>query len=289
MKTDTKNFTAREWIERIVSALLFAAVGTFIITVFSPWRPLLDRADDYIGRICLMMVLLIAVLLVRRSKRYNRYWQIVFGLLVLAVAVSLDWIINIYLIEFVGLHDNTLAGWALPKLNECIIVVCVIVLFTRLSHQNLGSIYIQKGKLKLGLIIGFTAFFVAATGSIPMANLFKAQSLSLSRIIPWIPWLLIFVLANAALEEVLFRGLFLRKLEPIYGKLLSNILIAIVFTVLHGSVTYTGDQRIFIAVLFPLALAWGYIMQKTDSIWGSILFHAGMDIPIMLGIFSNLF
>jgi len=45
---------------------------------------------------------------------------------------------------------------------------------------------------------------------------------------------------------------------------------------------------IFLAVLVPLALAWGYLMQKTDSIWASILFHAGMDIPIMLGIFSNL-
>jgi len=25
-----------------------------------------------------------------------------------------------------------------------------------------------------------------------------------------------------------------------------------------------------------------------DSVWGSILFHAGMDIPVILGIFSNL-
>jgi hypothetical protein len=29
-------------------------------------------------------------------------------------------------------------------------------------------------------------------------------------------------------------------------------------------------------------------MQKTDSVWGSILLHAGMDIPVMLGIFSTL-
>ena len=276
-------------IERIGSALVFVGFGTLIIIVFSPWQPVLDRVNDYLGRIGLIIVLLIAVLLARRSKRYNKYWQIIFGLLVLTVAVSLDWIINIYLIEFIGLKDTTLAGWALPKLNECIIVVCVIVLFTRLSHYNLGSIYIQKGNLKLGLTIGLIAFFAAIVGSVPMAGLFKAQNLNFSRIIHWVSWILIFVLANAVLEELLFRGLFLRKLQPIYGKNLSNVLIAIVFTVLHGSVTYTEDQRIFIAVLFPLALAWGYIMQKTDSIWGSILFHAGMDIPIMLGIFSNLF
>jgi hypothetical protein len=29
-------------------------------------------------------------------------------------------------------------------------------------------------------------------------------------------------------------------------------------------------------------------MQKTESIWGSVLFHAGMDIPIRAGIFSSL-
>jgi len=29
-------------------------------------------------------------------------------------------------------------------------------------------------------------------------------------------------------------------------------------------------------------------LQKTDSVWGSVLFHAGMDIPIILGIWANL-
>jgi hypothetical protein len=29
-------------------------------------------------------------------------------------------------------------------------------------------------------------------------------------------------------------------------------------------------------------------MQKTDAVWASILFHAGTDIPIFLGIFSAL-
>jgi membrane protease YdiL (CAAX protease family) len=57
---------------------------------------------------------------------------------------------------------------------------------------------------------------------------------------------------------------------------------------LHEGASYTSQEYIFLAVLVPLALAWGYIMQKTDSVWGSILFHAGMDIPIFLGIFANL-
>lgn len=46
---------------------------------------------------------------------------------------------------------------------------------------------------------------------------------------------------------------------------------------------------VFLALqLLPFALAWCWLMQKTNSIWGSILFHAAMDIPIAVGIFSNL-
>ena len=282
---------AREWAERAVAALLFIAVGTLIIVVFSPLRPLLNRVNDYVGRIVLVALLLAAVLLLRRrrSQRYSKYAPLVVGLLIMAGAVSLDWIIGIYLLESVGVANNTAAGFALVKLNECAVIVGVILVLTRLSGGSLGSIYLQKGNLKLGLIIGLVAFVIAALGSLPMASLlFKAQNLTLARVIPWLPWVLIFVLANATQEELLVRGLFLRKLEPFYGRLLSNFLIAFVFTGLHRGVTYPSDQYLFVVFLVLLALAWGYIMQKTDALWSSVLFHAGTDIPVILGIFANL-
>ena len=275
--------------ERFLLALLFLAIGSIIMIVFSPWSPLLGRVNDYLGRIGLIILLSVTVLLVRKSRNFERYWQVFYGLLVLTVAVSLDWIIGIYLIDYVGINDNSPAGWALQKLNEYIVIVSVVIILTKLSRNSLGSIYIQKGNLKLGIIFGATAFGLAAAGSVPMATLFNAQNLSLAKIIPWLPWILIFVLANATMEEIMFRGLFLRKLEPFYGKLLSNIMVAFVFTVMHGVTTYSADQYLFLAILFPLALAWGYVMQRTDAVWGSILFHAGMDIPIILGIFSNQF
>jgi membrane protease YdiL (CAAX protease family) len=278
----------KEWLERITLALVFILIGGLIIVVFSPLRPLLDPVPDYLGRIGLTTVLLISALAVRRYKKLEKFWPVAYGLFVLAITVSLDWIISVYLLEYMGIDGNTATGFALMKLNECAVVVGSVILFTRLTGSDLGSIYLQKGKLKLGLLIGLIAFLVAAAGSIPMSSLlFKSGSLQFERIIPWLPWL-IFVLANATQEELLFRGLFLRKLEPFFGKFLSNLLIAITFTLLHKGVTYTSSELIFLAVLFPLALAWGYIMQKTDSVWGSILFHAGMDLPVMLGIFANL-
>jgi membrane protease YdiL (CAAX protease family) len=284
------HLAAKEWLGRILLALLFTATAAFISIVFSPWGagPKLGRIDDYLAKISVSILLLAAALLVRKSKRFEKYWQLLFALFIMTMAISLDFVFGTYMLKYLGVTDSTPTGWALDKLNKCFVVTSVIVTFSLASGNSLGSIYIQKGNLKLGLIIGLASFFIFAAGAIPMASLFKAYNLSLTRIIPWIPWILIFVLANGTLEEFLFRGLFLRKLQPFFGKFLSIFMVAFIFTGLHSWVSYTADNRIFIAVTFPLALALGYIMQKTDGIWGSILLHAGMDIPIMLGIFSNL-
>jgi membrane protease YdiL (CAAX protease family) len=283
------------WLDRIALAVLFIGAGALIIIVFSAWRPLLGmsadyqaRWQDYLGRIGLTAILLAAARLVRRSQRGETYAAILNGLGILTAALSLDWIFGIYLLNRLGVSVAAPQGWSLLKLNELLVMASVIIVGTRLSGTNLGTIYLQQGRLKLGLITGGIAFVLAAAGSVPMASLFNARDLSLARILGWAPWIMLYVLANAAMEELAFRGLFLRRLEPLGGKFLANLLVAIVFTGIHMGATYTADQRMFIAVVFPLALAWGWLMQKTDSVWGSILFHAGMDIPIMLGIFSNL-
>jgi len=290
--------SAGEWVERIILALLFIVIGGAIMIVFKPWGRLflvarfdahLGAIYDFLCRIGMSVLLVVAAVLLRRNKRLEKYWRICFALFILTAALSLALIINTYLFDKLDVSDANIAGWALPKLNECLVIISVVIVFTWLSGGSLGSIYLQKGNLKLGLLIGGIAFLVFVPGYIPMAELlFKGEGLTVARVLPWIPLLLVTVLANGALEEVLFRGLFLRKLEPFFGKFLSNFLIALVFTVLHKGSAYTSSEFIFLAVLVPLALVWGYVMQKTDSVWGSILFHAGMDIPIFLGIFSNL-
>lgn len=287
---NTVHQTRLGWRERLIFAFLFMLCSTTIYFLFNPWGagPVLDKVPDYLAKIGTGIVLLALTLFSRKSRRLHQYWQIIFALFILTAALSLDFIFGQYMIKYLGILDITPAGWAYQKLNEALIVICVVIGCTLATGNHLGSIYLQKGKLKLGLLIGVLTFVAAAVGSFPMAALFGAQGLTIQQVIPWIPWVLIFVFANAFMEELLFRGLFLRKLEPFLGKFLSNLMIASVFTLLHGLATYTVDQMIFLAVLFPLALAWGYLMQKTDSLWGSILFHAGMDIPIMLGIFYNL-
>lgn len=288
MKTLEKAKSRRS--ESLLLSILFMLCASLIYYFFVPWgsSQVLAKIPDYLAKISVGILLLILTFLARRNHLLQRYWRIIFALFILHLTISLTKVFGIYMIKELGVLDTTPSGWAFQKLNEAFIASSVIIACTLTSGDRLGSIYIQKGNLKLGLLIGIITFVLAAVGSFPMATLFNAQNLTIQRVIPWIPWILIFVLSNGLMEELLFRGLFFKKLEPFVGKFLSNLMIALVFTLLHGLSTYSVDQMLFLFILFPLALMWGYIMQKTDSIWGSVLFHAGMDIPIMLSIFSNL-
>lgn len=286
---ENHHVSLKELWERTILAALFMAFGMLIYIIFSPLRPMLKSTADYLGRIGLTAGLLMIVWLAGRNEHLGPYRSLLLGLLIMSVATSLDWVFANYLLEHIRLNTQTPSGMALMKLNEFFIVATTIITLTLLTGGRLGSIYIQKGNLREGLLVGGIAFCLAAAASPWMAEyLFKGQNLTSERIIIWLPWVLIFALANAAQEELLFRGLFLGKLEPFFGKFISNALIVFVFTLVHQGVNYTSDQLGFLAVLALLAFAWGYLMQKTDSIWGSVLFHAGMDIPAILGILSNL-
>jgi len=286
---ENHHVSLKELWERTILAALFMAFGMLIYIIFSPLRPMLKSTADYLGRIGLTAGLLMIVWLAGRNEHLRPYRSLLLGLLIMSVATSLDWVFANYLLEHIRLNTQTPSGMALMKLNEFFIVATTVITLTLLTGSRLGSIYIQKGNLKERLLVGGIAFCLAAAASPWMAEyLFKGQNVTSERIIIWLPWVLIFALANAAQEELLFRGLFLRKLEPFFGKFISNALIVFVFTLVHQGVNYTSDQLSFLAVLVLLAFAWGYLMQKTDSIWGSVLFHAGMDIPVILGIFSNL-
>lgn len=275
---------------RLALAAFFVLAGALIIIVFSQYRPLLSGTADLLGRLTLLAALLAGALLARKSKSLYPYWPLTFALFIMLAAVSLDWWAAGLVSTYLGGFPNSPAGIALEKLKTVLVVAGTVILLTRASGGSLSSIYLQRGSLKQGLGIGLAAFAAAAAGSIPMSvMMFAGQPASAAEILGWALWILAAVLGNAANEELLFRGLFLRKLEPFYGRLLSNCLIVFVFTGLHLGVTYTRDQMLFLGVVMLLALAWGWLMQKTDSIWGSVLFHAGTDIPVFLAIFSARF
>jgi membrane protease YdiL (CAAX protease family) len=230
--------------------------------------------------------LLAGVFLLRRES-VRPYGRILFAFSIAALAILFDLLVN--------LPSDTMSGLLLDMVASTSIIVATIILLTRISGNSFSSIFLRKGNLKLGLIIGVVGFFFFALTSVPAAQyLFQGRNLSIDRVIAWIPWILPVVLLNGVREELLYRGLFLKKFGPKLGVKSSNLLQAIIFSLSHsvaglGPNAYTPFIWILVAFTFSLGLAWGYIMQRTDSIIGSVLFHAGTDVPVFLGIFSNTF
>lgn len=269
--------------------LLFLALGLLLFLVFSHFRPLLPENADLPSRIALILVLLGSSLLLRRSDRLSKYWLVIFAFFIASFAQALDYYFSGWLGSLLGLDMESPAGIAMDKLESTLLIVIPIVFLTRLSGNNMGPIYLQKGNLKLGLIVGLTVFIVVAALSIPWAQWqYRVGDLSLQRVLPWIPWILLFVLANSINEELLFRGLFLQKLEPFLGAFPANICMAIPFTMLHIGIDYSQNTLMLLVLLLPLGLLLGYVMQKTRSILGPWLIHASVDIAVVLSLFSQL-
>lgn len=188
-----------------------------------------------------------------------------------------------------GLDTEGPAGIAVDKLESTLLIVIPTLALIKFSENSMGSIYLQKGNLKLGLIIGLAVFIVVAALSIPWAQWqYRVGDLSLQRVLHWIPWILLFVLANSINEELLFRGLFLQKLEPFLGVFPANLCMAIPFAMLHIGIDYSQNTLLLLALLLPLGLLLGSVMQKTRSMLAPWLIHASVDIAVALSLFSQL-
>jgi membrane protease YdiL (CAAX protease family) len=289
LPTEAKQARQSSGAHRFGLFLLFLALGLLLFLVFSHFRPLLPENADLPSRIALILVLLGSSLLLRRSDHFRKYWPVIFAFFIASFAQALDYYLSGWLPGLLGLDMESPAGIAMDKLESTLLIVLPIVLLTRLSGNSMGSIYLQKGNIKLGLIVGLTVFIVVAALSIPWAQWqYRVGDLSIQRVLPWTPWILLFVLANSINEELLFRGLFLQKLEPFLGAFPGNICVAIPFAMLHIGVDYSQNSLLLLALLLPLGLLLGYFMQKTRSILGPWLIHASVDIAIVLSLFSQL-
>lgn len=279
-------------LQRITLFFILLASGLLVFVVFSHYFPFFDGNIDIIGRIVIAAIFLVLALLARGSERLHKYWLIPFAYFTALISISVDYYLglNKWILPRLGLSTYSPAGLAIDKLESSLLGITVILILNGLAGQKLDSLYLRRGRLGLGLTVGLAAFAVMVAAVIPITELFfNGESLSWARIMAWAPWVLVMIFSNAAYEELVYRGPFLGRLEPLFGKFAINVITSIPFVVSHAGNNYMSDAFIFFFLqLLPLSLAWCWLTQKTNSIWGSILFHAAMDIPIFVGIFSRL-
>ena len=234
-------------------------------------------------RLGMTAALLVLALLLRRRQPERPAWRVFYALFVASLALYLSWRFSGIGCRALSIPLESARGLAIAKLSSAVLILAAVVLFVRAIGETPGSVFLRWGNLKLGLTIGLPGFAVLTSLAILQA---LGSGVSWHDLRGPAPWILVFILANGLLEEVLFRGLFLGRLEPLVGKWPANLLTAIAFTAAHMQVGYAPDMVLFLVVLFGLAVAWGYLMQKSESALGPSIFHAGADTLIMLQIFA---
>ncbi len=140
--------------------VIFLACGMVVFVVFSHYFPIFSGPTDFIGRIVVALAFLAATLLFRRSERYRTYWRICFTSFTALAAISLDYYLGLskWLLPALHIPLETPVGLAIDKLESSALSILVVLLLIRVSGDDLASLYLRRGNLRLGLTIGLVAF-----------------------------------------------------------------------------------------------------------------------------------
>lgn len=261
----------------LVESLVFARI------TLSPYLPETVLLGFHIG---FTGALLLAALIMRGNEKVKPYWPLFYAFFVAGVAVLISYLFSDDLLRLFGATIATPQGIALAKFSESLLIVITILVLMPILGFNLRSMYLQRGRVRLWLPIAAVSLIVFP--AFAYFSLSSGQSGVLDKLLPRWPWIALFVLSNGFMEELLYRGIFLKKYESFLGKGWSNILTAVVFAIMHTQVTYAAQMVQFLVIVLILALIWGYLMQKSESLWGAALFHAAADCLVIFGAFASM-
>jgi membrane protease YdiL (CAAX protease family) len=265
-------------------SILLILGGGAVFVLGNPYYTVFPTNGNQTYYVALTLFFLLLSVGLKRSHSLMGYWRPVYALFTASAALLFfsTGILNISRRGMPPIQDL-----AVDKFSQFLHVVPVIIVLTLLVKQDLKSIFIGRGRLRQGLTFGLVSFAVFALITLGMGltsiefqpNLIKA-----------IPWILLFVFANAIMEELWFRAIFLKKYEALIGRIAAILVTSLVFGVSHVNATYEfpGGGVVFGIVVFGLGVVGAYSMFKTDGLIGPVLFHAGYDLVVISSILNTL-
>jgi uncharacterized protein len=259
--------------------------GFLVFAVTMTFAPVLPVWANYVVRFGLLAIFGTLWWVARDGHRWSRFRPVYFAYFTAVLGLSLGFFFADKCLQLFGLTTQTPIGIALAKCFQAALIVIGILATARFCDESVDSLYIRKGRLVLGLSVGLLTFATLLVLSLIQP---VVRTLGAAKLISLAPWILLFVVSNAFMEELLFRGLFLGRYQGLTGNWLAILSTSLAFTLAHMQVTYTQNLWSFLFGCLGFSIAWGWLMQKTESLWGSVLFHAGADLLIILPIFSSL-
>lgn len=277
------------WIQRICLFFIFLFCGLAILVFGSNYFEIFPTNKNLIYNVMLSTVFLVAALWLKRDQRLNRYWQSAYAFFVASVAFPVTLLLSVWNNMVLGWFNVTTAtsqGIAIAKVYEMILVVIPILLLTKLSGADLGSIYLKRGNWKLSLGIGALLFFNFAISAL----MFFAERYTSTDVLGVaIVWGLVFSFANGFMEELWLRGIFLKHFETLLGVGGSVLLTSIIFASMHAGAVYLTPAAVpfLLAYAMTMGIGCGYLIMKTDNIWGATLIHAAADLFAFIALLAN--
>lgn len=271
----------------VIVSLLYLAVSATILILGSGRYSFFRTNRSWTFKLSLVVALVPISWFTMRSSLDSEIGLLAFAFLATAVANTLGEAARKWLRRPLRLRDGSLKGIALLKASEAVVVVGAILVILVIARVSLETVYLSLGKLGLGLGIGFGGFALFAALAVQQARSLRIERRTILGVLPWI---LLFILANAFMEELWLRALFLRPLVSLTGPIVAIVLTAAVFALLHISVSYMSkEERLrFLLILFLLGLVWGACLHFTGSIIASTLFHAGADLIVVNRLIAKL-
>ena len=275
---------AVSWWGRAAMLTLALGGGLAIFVFGSPWYDVFETNNNPTYSAGLVAVFAVLTIALHLRRSLAPYAPAVYALFVAAAA-------NLVLVSgpFYGLMDSAdgRVSLAQEKVEQFLAVVPVILLLTWLGGRGFGWVYLQRGEPRRWLPFGLVSFGLCA---LVVALLALRSGNSTSRLFDLAPWLLAFVAANAAMEELWFRGIFLRPYEAVLGWPATMIVTALVFGATHLNATYlpymsAAEVAFFAAGLVGLGLGAAWAIRWGRSLWGAVLLHMGLDLFVMIEFF----
>jgi membrane protease YdiL (CAAX protease family) len=284
-----KEPTQTNWAQRIGLFVLFLLCEAAIFIFGSYYFDVFPTNRNLTFNLSISALFLAVSLWFKSDKRLNSHWQVAFAFFIASVAYPFSAIFDSWIravLHWFAATTDTSRGVTIEKVCEMILKVIPILALVKLSGTDLASVYVKRGNLTLGLGIGLLVFFFLATASF----MFAAQRFtSADTLVAAVVWGLVFSTANAFMEELWLRGIFLKRFEPVLGFNASVWLTSIIFAAMHSFAFYFMPEAIpfFALNTLALGLACGYLMVKSDSIWGAVIIHAASDFFLFIAVLAN--
>jgi len=268
---------------QILWSMIYVVIGGLIFILgLNLLKSIPEKFHD-IYKIGLPIILLIAYF--ASQEYYPNQKEVFLAFFLVSVGWTLDFYLTGKINDLFSFNTKELSGLAYTMVISTFLVSAPVIIGWLISSQNLSDLFIQNSEKTWGIVIGIVGLLLfGGLGVLQSLN----QGLTIKAIGVSIPLALVFSLANGFREELVYRAVFIKGFQANIGVVATIIVTTLVFTLAHIDVSYTpASQIVFVIVLVIIGVVGSLIMMKTGSLIGSVLFHAGADILLIMGMLSS--